>query len=69
MSYKDRTFCASPNCKNECGRKMTDEEKAANFDNQWISYGYFCEPPKDDPCLIGYSEYYATNINEMEIIG
>lgn len=26
MTFKDKTFCASPNCQNECGRKMTDEE-------------------------------------------
>jgi hypothetical protein len=23
----DRTFCASPNCKNDCGRKITQEQK------------------------------------------
>lgn len=23
----DKTFCGSPNCKNECGRKMTDKER------------------------------------------
>lgn len=27
MSFKDKTFCASPNCNNECGRKMSDAEK------------------------------------------
>lgn len=27
MCYKDRTYCASPNCKNECGRQLTDEDR------------------------------------------
>lgn len=27
MSFKDKTFCASPNCQDNCGRKMTYEEK------------------------------------------
>ncbi len=27
MSFKDRTYCASPNCNNECGRKMSDADK------------------------------------------
>ena len=45
--FKDRAFCASPDCKNDCGRKMTDEEK-----KEWalvqlpISFGYFCGKPK-----------------------
>ena len=26
MTFKDKTFCASPNCTNKCGRKMTEEE-------------------------------------------
>ena len=26
MTYKDRTFCASPNCHGKCGRKMTEAE-------------------------------------------
>ncbi len=27
MSFKDKTFCASPDCVNQCGRQMTDHEK------------------------------------------
>ena len=27
ICYADKTFCASPNCTNECGRKLTDEQK------------------------------------------
>lgn len=26
MGYKDRTWCASPKCKNKCGRKFTVED-------------------------------------------
>lgn len=27
ICYKDTTFCASPNCKNECGREFTSEDE------------------------------------------
>lgn len=54
ICFKDKTFCASPNCTNECGRKMTEDEakelERANLPDQWdgslnVAYGYFC---KDD---------------------
>lgn len=50
MSY-DQTYCASPNCINECGRKLSDKHKQElninGFDR--ISYAYFCGVnPKDD---------------------
>lgn len=45
MSYLDRAFCRSPNCKNDCGRKLTPELAAANKENLWISYAYFCDIP------------------------
>lgn len=45
MSYLDKTFCGSPNCKNECGRQLTPELKARNISNAWISYAYFCGIP------------------------
>lgn len=49
MSYLDKTFCASPNCQNECGRKMTDEqkEKLSRSNAQFVSYGYFCHQEND----------------------
>ena len=57
--FRDKTFCSSPHCTNECGRKMTaaeeDELVSLNAPDQWdgvlgVSYGYFCgEPePEDD---------------------
>lgn len=54
LSFKDKTFCASPNCKNECGRQLTsklkEEYERVNGPDQWdgtlgICYGYFCGKP------------------------
>lgn len=44
MSTIDRTFCASPNCKNECGRKMPEKDKKFLQGHPWypVSYAYFC---------------------------
>jgi len=44
MTFKDRTYCASPDCNNKCGRKMGEEERhaLAYCDYQVVSYGYFC---------------------------
>ena len=43
MTYKDRTFCASPNCKNKCDRKMTEEQiKESQALRMEVSYAYFC---------------------------
>lgn len=44
MSFLDKTFCASPNCKNDCGRRMTDaeRERLTYSQAQYVSYGYFC---------------------------
>jgi len=33
LCYQDRTFCISPECTNECGRKLTDEIRAEA--NEW----------------------------------
>lgn len=44
ICYKDKTFCASASCKNECGRKITPEEvKHAKELGLPIAYGKFCE--------------------------
>lgn len=46
--YKDKTFCASPNCKNECGRQITVHEKAEAIQFKMpVSYAYFCDIPED----------------------
>ena len=45
ITYLDKTFCASPNCTNECGRKMTEIEMIkSTAPGQFlpICYGYFC---------------------------
>lgn len=42
----DKTFCASPNCENECGVKYTNEvAKAAERlkPNYGVSLSYFCD--------------------------
>ena len=72
MTFLDKTFCVSPNCENECGRKMTVDEKAAlkiwqsliNPANDPkvitpITYGYFCGEPKIKPILDSSSEPQA----------
>jgi hypothetical protein len=40
----DMTFCASPNCANQCGRKMQPEQKAFldKNPNKPVSYSHFC---------------------------
>lgn len=47
MIFKDKTYCASPNCQNKCGRKMTDSERIelANYESTVIpiGYAYFCD--------------------------
>lgn len=42
--YLDTTYCASPNCKNECGRKMSDEIKKeiSRLEHARVAYAYFC---------------------------
>lgn len=45
--YRDRTFCASPDCKNECGRKMNDYDKGVvQREEIPVMWGYFCGEPK-----------------------
>ena len=48
MTFLDKTFCASPQCKNECGRKMTDEEKERlkRLGETRVLQAYFCSEPK-----------------------
>lgn len=49
MTSFDKTFCASPNCVGDCGRKMS-ESLRMRLDSQKvkpISYGYFCGDPEE----------------------
>jgi len=55
MSFKDKTFCASPNCQNECGRKLNEEQRIdlamledAGYWSAIVSYAYFCGEPSYD---------------------
>lgn len=50
--FKDKTFCCSLNCKNECGRKMSDDEYMEWRDSPEseyipISWAYFCGEEDD----------------------
>ena len=56
ICFKDRSYCASPNCTNACGRMMTDEEHEeyirVNAPDQQdgmlgIMYGYYCGEPSE----------------------
>jgi hypothetical protein len=43
VCWRDKTWCASSNCKNECGKKMPPDVKSAADNCAWpISYAYFC---------------------------
>lgn len=51
LCHNDRTYCASPNCENKCGRQMSYahkehlhqlEKKGQAFP---VCYGYFCGEP------------------------
>jgi hypothetical protein len=48
ICYKDRTFCGSENCKNKCGRQLTEEVKEGarkwwGSDNAPIAISDFCD--------------------------
>lgn len=48
MCFKDITFCASPDCKGECGRQWTPE-LAKQAESWWggpnapVAFAYFCK--------------------------
>ena len=49
QTYKDKTFCASPDCQNDCGRKMSPfEEMESKEIEANVSYAYFCGVPRCD---------------------
>jgi len=53
----DRTFCASPHCKNECGRKMTEEERKFMIaKNKYVSWMYCCGEPDKNNEMVFYNE-------------
>jgi len=44
LCFRDVTYCASPNCLNACGRKMTEEIKAEAKKQPYpISFANFCD--------------------------
>lgn len=43
MCFRDKTYCQSPNCINDCGRQLTNEVKeSAIRADMPIACGYFC---------------------------
>ena len=46
--FRDKTYCASPKCKNECGRKMSPEIESILKADKYgrTSYAYFCGEPE-----------------------
>ncbi len=56
MSFLDKTFCASPNCQNDCGRQMSNEDKEKFKElafkgwaaSSLVSYAYFCGEPNNE---------------------
>ena len=47
MAFFDKTFCASPKCQNDCGRRMTDreQEQLIYLNRDRVEYSYFCGEP------------------------
>lgn len=41
----DKTFCISPNCKNDCGRKLPEQYKEY-AKTHFLSMSYFCDQPE-----------------------
>jgi hypothetical protein len=45
--FRDKTYCASPQCKNDCGRDIIQEINRTLQDSKYsrISYAYLCGKP------------------------
>lgn len=47
ISYRDKTFCVSPNCKNRCGRQLTEFDKAESVRvGLPLCTAWFCGAPE-----------------------
>lgn len=45
--YLDKTFCASTNCENHCGRKLSEDDiRFINKHGLLVSMAYFCGEPE-----------------------
>ncbi len=66
MTYLDRTFCVSKNCKNACGRKMTEQEKKVLATIEWeqVSYANFCEK-EENFLAVGQDELGGTKKGDL----
>lgn len=53
MCFQDRSFCASPNCNNDCGRQLTDDLRRRAIDaGAFVALGYFCDKPDNNKSSI-----------------
>lgn len=61
----DRTFCASPNCDNSCGHKISERQKeiieADPMLSNNISYTNFCDHIEVELCLEKTDVFNAKN--------
>lgn len=54
MAFLDRTFCASLYCNNDCGHRMTDEQRSKlKYLNEkqgpiFVSWSFLCGYPQDN---------------------
>lgn len=77
ICYADKTFCASQNCKNECGRAINELQRMdARIKNMPISWGYFCGEPDIDPFACEHqwdgkliNTAYAANLGLCKLCG
>ena len=59
ICFEDKTYCASPNCKNECGRQLTDDiRQAAIKADMPIMQGYFCEDKPEPKSICACGDKY-----------
>lgn len=65
MSNLDRTFCASPNCRNECGRQMPPEIRGRGNSRGWVAYGYFCGDPMTEEAGEAARQRFAKAIKNL----
>lgn len=49
MTIFDKTYCVSPQCKNECGRQLTTDVLLKFFvSDRLMKQAYFCGEPENE---------------------
>lgn len=59
--FRDKTYCASPDCQNKCGRKMSAEIESILKADKYgrTSWAYFCGEPEVVPIDISRQVIYT----------